>query len=164
LYREIGDVARAREFYGRAARDYDRAGVELARCELLDEQALLELQIGNLAAARKLIDQLINARRNLNDELHNQPDPLTPVRILIAQGEEESARGELDSALGYFHQNGLYYYEAQACIALAQCDFAAGRDVQMIERVRRALDLAARYDYEYWLRRELTAQPQLFAM
>ena len=35
--------------------------VELARCELLDEQALLELQIGNLAAARKLIDQLINA-------------------------------------------------------------------------------------------------------
>jgi DNA-binding SARP family transcriptional activator len=164
LYRELGDVARAREFYERAARDYDRAGVELARCELLDEQALLELQIGNLAAARKLIDQLINARRNLNDELHNQTDALTLGRILIAQGEEESARAELDSALGYFHQNGLYYYEAQACIALAQCDFAAGRDVQMLERVRRALDLAARYDYEYWLRRELTAHPQLFAM
>src|SRR6266511_1966100 len=65
LYRELGDVARAREFYERAARDYDRAGVELARCELLDEQALLDLQIGDLAAARKLIDQLINARRTL---------------------------------------------------------------------------------------------------
>ncbi|MBO0861398.1 MAG: tetratricopeptide repeat protein [Chloracidobacterium sp.] len=163
LYRELGDVARAREFYERAARDYERAGVELARCELLDEQALLELQIGNFAAARKLIDKLINARRNLNDELHNQTDALTLGRILIAQGEEESARDELDSALGYFHQNGLYYYEAQACIAMAQCDFAAGRDVQMMERLRRALDLAARYDYEYWLRRELTAHPQLFA-
>ena len=153
LYREIGGVARAREFYERAARDYDKAGIELALCELLDEQALLELQIGDLAAARKLIDQLINARRNLNDELRNQTAALTLGRILIAQGEEESARAELDSALGYFRQNGLYYYEAQACIALAQCDFAAGRDVQMLERLRRALDLAARYDYEYWLRR-----------
>jgi ATP/maltotriose-dependent transcriptional regulator MalT/DNA-binding SARP family transcriptional activator len=163
LYRELGDVARAREFYERASRDYDRAGVELARYELLDEQALLELQVGNLPAARKLIDQLINARRNLNDELRNQTAALTLGRILIAQGEEESARAELDSALGCFRQNGLYYYEAQACIALAQCDFAAGRDVQMMERVRRALDLAARYDYEYWLRRELTAHPRLFA-
>jgi LuxR family transcriptional regulator, maltose regulon positive regulatory protein len=164
LYRELGDVARAREFYERAARDYDKAGVELARCELLDEQAQLELQIGNLAAARKLIDQLINARRNLNDELRNQTAALTLGRILIAQGEEESARAELDSALGYFRQNGLYYYEAQACIALAQCDVAAGRDVQMLERLRRALDLAARYDYEYWLRRELAAYPRMFAM
>ncbi|HKQ89476.1 MAG TPA: BTAD domain-containing putative transcriptional regulator [Blastocatellia bacterium] len=164
LYRELGDVARAREFYERAARDYDKAGVELARCELLEEHALLELQIGNLAVARKLIDQLINARRKLNDELRNQTAALTLGRILIAQGEEESARAELDSALGYFRQNGLYYYEALACIALAQCDFAAGRDVQMLERLRRALDLAARYDYEYWLRRELTAHPRLFAM
>src|SRR5499426_2470352 len=163
LYSELGDAARAREFYKRAAHDYESAGVELARCELLDEQALLELQIGNLAAARKLIDQLINARRTLNDELHNQTAALTLGRILIAQGEEESARAELDSALGYFRQNGLNYYEAQACIGLAQCDFAAGRDVQMLERGRRALDLAARYDYEYWLRRELTAHPRLFA-
>jgi len=164
LYRERGDVARARDFYERAARDYDNAGVELARCELLDEQALLELQIGDLAAARKLIDQLINARRTLNDELQNQTAALTLGRILIAQGEEEAARAELDSALGYFRRNGLYYYETQACIALAQCDFAAGRDVQMLERLRRALDLAARYDYEYWLRRELTAHPRLFAV
>ncbi|HEY9431053.1 MAG TPA: tetratricopeptide repeat protein, partial [Blastocatellia bacterium] len=162
LYRELGDVARAREFYERAARDYDRAGLELAHYELLDEQALLELQIGDLAAARKLIDQLINTRRTLNDEYRNQTAALTMGRILIAQGEEESARAELDSALGYFRRNELYYNEAQACIALAQCDFAAGRDVQMLERVRRALDLAARYDYEYWLRRKLAAHPQLF--
>src|SRR5262249_1791190 len=163
LYRELGDAARAREFYERAARDYDKAGLELAYYELLDEQALLELQIGDLAAARKLIDQLINARRNLNDEYRNQTAALTLGRILIAQAEEDSARSELDSALGYFRRNELYYNEAQACIELAQCDFAAGRDVQTLERLRRALDLAARYDYEYWLRRELTAHPRLFA-
>ncbi|HEX5085041.1 MAG TPA: tetratricopeptide repeat protein, partial [Blastocatellia bacterium] len=164
LYRELGDAARAREFYERAARDYDTAGVELARCELLEEQALLELRLDNFAAARKLIDQLINARRTLSDDLRNQTATLTLGRIMIAQGEEGAARAALDPALAYFRQNGLYYYEAQACIALAKCDFAAGRDVQMLERVRRALDLTARYDYEYWLRRELTAHPQLFVM
>jgi DNA-binding SARP family transcriptional activator len=163
LYRELGDAARAREFYERAASDYDKAGVELACCELLDEQALLELQMGNLVAARKLIDQLIDSRRALDDELRDRTAALTLGRILIAQGEEELATAELEPALRYFHQKSCYYYEAQACMALGQCDLAAGRDVQMLDRLRRALDLAARYDYEYWLRRELAAHPQLFA-
>jgi ATP/maltotriose-dependent transcriptional regulator MalT/DNA-binding SARP family transcriptional activator len=162
LYRELGDAARAREFYERAAGDYNKAGIELASCELLDEQALLELNIGNLVAARKLIDQLIDARRSLGDELRDRTAALTLGRVLTAQGEEEFARAELEPAFDYFRRNNLYYYEAQACIALAQCDFAMGRDVQMLERLRRALDLAARYDYEYWLRRELTAHPRLF--
>lgn len=164
LYRDLGDVGRAREFYERAARDYGKASIELACCELLDEQALLELQTGDLVAARKLIDQLVNARRALGDELRSRTAALTLGRILIAQGEEEQARAELEPALEYFRQNGLYYYEAQTCVALALCDLAAGRDVQMLERLRRALDLAARYDYEYWMRRELAAHPRLFAM
>jgi LuxR family maltose regulon positive regulatory protein len=164
LYRELGDAARAREFYERAAGDYDKAGIELACCELLDEQALLELQTGDLAAARKLIDQLVNARRALGDELRSRTAALTLGRILVAQGEVDLARADLEPALGYFRQNALYYYEAQTCVALALCDFAAGRDVQMMERLRRALDLAARYDYEHWLRRELAAHPRLFAM
>ncbi|MGH9756000.1 MAG: BTAD domain-containing putative transcriptional regulator [Blastocatellia bacterium] len=164
LHSELGAFGQAREFYKRAAHDYDRAGVDLARCELLDEQSLLELRTGDLATARKLIDQLINARRSLDDELRNRTAALTLGRILIAQGEEGLASAELEPALGYFRQNGLYYYEAQACMALAQCDLAARRDVQMLERLRRALDLAARYDYEYWLRRESAAHPGLFAM
>jgi DNA-binding SARP family transcriptional activator len=109
-----------------------------------------------------LIDQLIDARRSLGDELRDRTAALTLGRILIAQGEEELARAELEPALEYFRQNALYYYEAQTCVALALCDFAAGRDVQMLDRLRRALDLAARYDYEYWLRRELAAHPRLF--
>jgi len=162
LYSELGDAARARELYQRAALEYDGAGVEPARCELLDEQALLELRVGDLVSARKLIEQLINARRTLHDELRHRTAALTLGRILIAQGEEEMARAELEPALEYFRQQGCYYYEAQACMALAQCDLAAGCDVQMLERLRRALDLAERYDYEYWLRRELAWRPQLF--
>src|SRR5262245_54685110 len=57
LYSELGDAARARELYQRAAVEYDGAGVEAARCELLDEQALLELRVGDFVAARKLIEQ-----------------------------------------------------------------------------------------------------------
>jgi LuxR family transcriptional regulator, maltose regulon positive regulatory protein len=164
LYSELGAFERAREFYKRAAGDFDRAGVELARRELLDEQSLLELRTGDLVTARKLIDQLINARRSLGDESLNRTAALTLGRVMIAQGEGELARPGLEAALGYFRLNGLYYYEAQACLALALCDLAVGQDVRMLERLRRALDLAARYDYEHWLRRELAAHPQLFKM
>jgi tetratricopeptide (TPR) repeat protein len=164
LYSELGEFERAREFYKRAASDYDRAGIDLARFELLDEQALLELRTGHLGTARFLIDQLINTRSSMGDELRNRTAALTLGRVMIAQGEGELARAKLEAALGYFRLNGLHYYEAQACMALAVCDLAAGHDAQMVERLRRALDLAARYDYEYWLRRELTAHPQLFAL
>ncbi|MGH8693493.1 MAG: AfsR/SARP family transcriptional regulator, partial [Burkholderiales bacterium] len=37
------------------------------------------------------------------------------------------------------------------------------REVEMMERIRRVLDLATRYDYEYWLQREISAHPRLFA-
>jgi DNA-binding SARP family transcriptional activator len=33
----------------------------------------------------------------------------------------------------------------------------------MVEHLRRTLDLSARYDYEYWLRREASGRPRLFA-
>ncbi len=164
LYRELGDTARAAEFYERAERDYDRAGIEAPNREALEEQALLRLRMGDLAAARRLIDQLVNARRGISDEMRIRTAALTQGRILIAQGEEEPARAILEPALGYFRQNSFYYYEAQACMALAQCDQAAGRDMQLLERLGRALDLAARYDYEHWLRRELSWCPQLFAL
>jgi LuxR family transcriptional regulator, maltose regulon positive regulatory protein len=164
FYRELGDAARAVEFYERAERDYDNAGIEQARRELLEEQALLKLRMGDLAAARKLIDQLVNARLVLKDEMRSCTAALTRGRVLIAQGDEKAARAELEPSLAYFRQNNFYYYEAQSCTALAQCDLAVGHDVQMQERLRRALDLAARYDYEYWLRRELAFCPQLFVM
>ena len=164
LYRELGDASRAMEFYERAERDYDKAGIEPARRELLEEQSLLKLRMGDLAAARKLIDQLVNLRIALKDEMRSRTASLTRGRVMIAQGEEKAARAELEPSLAYFRRNNFYYYEAQACTALAQCDLAAGRDVQMLERLRRALDLAARYDYEYWLRREIAFCPQLFVM
>jgi len=34
----------------------------------------------------------------------------------------------------------------------------------MLQHLRRALELAVRYDYEYWVQREVANQPDLFAL
>jgi ATP/maltotriose-dependent transcriptional regulator MalT/DNA-binding SARP family transcriptional activator len=163
LYRERMDAARATEFYKHAEQSYEEAGIQITRSELLEEKALLHLQLGELSAARALLDRLIEARRETNDARALHTAQLSHARVLVAQGEFDQARAELEPALLYFHAHGLYYYEAQAALALAACDEAAGREGEMIAHLRRALDLAARYDYEYWLRREVSASPRLFA-
>jgi ATP/maltotriose-dependent transcriptional regulator MalT/DNA-binding SARP family transcriptional activator len=163
LHRERGDAVRAAEFYERAARAYDEAGIDLVRCELLEEQAVLHLQLGNLAAARSLLDRLVAARVAADNEMGSRTAMLSRSRVLLAQNDHEAARADLEPALSYFHEHGLYYYEAQASIALAACDLATSREVEMLEHLRRALDLAARYDYEYWLQREVLNNPRLFA-
>lgn len=163
LYREREDAARAAEFYERAARAYDEAGIDPTRRELWEEQALLRLQMGDAAGARMLLDRLVGARADAGDEMGRYTAMLTRSRVMLAQGEHETPLRELQPALEYFHAHGLYYYEAQASLALAVALFATGETETMLEPLRRALDLAARYDYEYWLQREVAHQPQLFA-
>jgi ATP/maltotriose-dependent transcriptional regulator MalT/DNA-binding SARP family transcriptional activator len=163
LYREREDAARAAEFYERAARAYDEAGIDPTRRELWEEQALLRLQMGDAAGARMLLDRLVGARADAGDEMGRYTAILTRSRVMLAQGEQETPLRELQPALEYFHAHGLYYYEAQASLALAVALFATGETETMLEPLRRALDLAARYDYEYWLQREVAHQPQLFA-
>ncbi len=163
LYRELRDAARATEFYERAARAYDEAGIDLTRCELLEEQAILNLQLGNLTAARTTLDRLIEARIAAKNEMGIRTAGLSRGRVLLAEGNYEAAGQDLKPALEYFREHGLYYYEAQASIALSACDQSAGKESLMLERIRRALDLAARYDYEYWLQRQVADNPRLFA-
>ncbi len=163
LYRERGDLVRAGEFYERATRSYDEAGIDLSRVELLEERALMSLKAGDASRALPQIDRLLERRPADNNPIGHFTARLTRGRILLALPNDEAARNEFTPALNYFREQGLYYYEAQCCIGLAQCEFNAGREPQMIEQLRRALDLAARYDYEYWLRQEIAAHPALFA-
>jgi len=162
LYRERGDLPRAAEFYERAARSYDEAGIDLGRVELLEEQAFLSLRAGDAARARAQIDRLLERRPADKNDIGHFTATLARGLILLAQSEHAEARKELDPAFDYFHQQGLYYYEAQAGMALAVCDFASSQEQQMLEHLRRVLDLAARYDYEYWLRQEIASHPELF--
>jgi len=163
LYCARRDFARAAEFYERAARSYDEAGIDLARVELLEEQAFLSLRAGDAARARGQIDRLVELRPTERNDIGHFTATLARGLILLAQSEYAQARADLDPALAYFQQRGLYYYEAQAGMALANCDFASSHEPQMLEHLRRVLDLAARYDYEYWLRQEIAAHPALFA-
>ena len=162
LYRERGELSRAAEFYERATRSYGDAGIDVARVELLEEQALLSLKAGDPARARAQIDRLLELRPAGKDDLSFFTATLARARIMLAQNEFAAAREQLEPALNYFHQNGLYYYEAQTCMALATCNLQSGLEPQVLEQLRRALDLAARYDYEYWLRQEVTHHPDLF--
>jgi LuxR family maltose regulon positive regulatory protein len=164
LYCERGDLARAAEFYERAARSYEEAGIDLARVELLEEQAFLSLKAGDVARARAQIDRLVERRPADKNDIGHFTATLARGMILLAQPETDAAPGaELDQALEYFHQHGLYYYEAQASMALAICDLNSAREPQLLEHLRRALDLAARYDYEYWLQQQIASHPGLFA-
>src|SRR4029453_16110823 len=49
-------------------------------------------------------------------------------------------------------------------VGLPSCDRAAGRAPGMLAHLGRAVDLAIRFDNEYWLRREVRRDPDLFAL
>ncbi|HZI20410.1 MAG TPA: tetratricopeptide repeat protein [Pyrinomonadaceae bacterium] len=161
LYREQNDLARAVEYYDRAERAYDEAGIAVARTELWEERGLLALQAGDLSEARALLDRLVEARAH--DEMNRRRALLVRCRVLVAQGRAEEAREELREAVAYFRAHGIYCNEAPAAMLLAVCEHAAGEDASALEHLRRVLDLAARYDYEHWLRRWASEYPQVFA-
>ena len=163
LYRERGELERASEYYGRAERAYDEAGIALNRTELFEERALLGMQIGDYATAQSQIERLLAARPVDKDELGFYTASLTRGRILTAQGQFAEARSSLTDALQYFHSRGLYYYEAQACLNLALDALNLGHEPEMTERLKRVVDLAVRYDYDYWLARQISTHPELFA-
>src|SRR3981081_3542358 len=114
-------------------------------------------------AACGQIDRLAERRPADRNDIGHITAKLARGLILLAQSDFVEARNDLTPALDYFHEQGLYYYEAQAGMALAVCDFASSPEPQMLAHLRRVLDLAARYDYEYWLRQEIAAHPELFA-
>lgn len=163
LYRERREVQRATEFYQRAARAYDEAGIDVERVELLEERALLSLQVGDLLTARAHLDRLVNSRSVERDGVGFYTACLSRGRVMIAQGEHEAANAELTPGLIYFHDHGLYYYEAQACMAIGSCEHKFAKEPEMLAHLRRAVDLALRYDYEYWLQREVLDNSEIFA-
>jgi len=108
-------------------------------------------------------DRLLERRPADKNPIGHFTARLARGRILLSVPQYAEARTEFTAALNYFREHGLYYYDAQSCMGLAVCDHAAARESSMLENLRRALDLAARYDYDYWLRQELSAYPTLFA-
>jgi ATP/maltotriose-dependent transcriptional regulator MalT/two-component SAPR family response regulator len=164
LYRERGDFAKSGEYFERASRAYNEVGTPIERTELVEEQALLALELGDVARARSMVDRLVAERVSSKDLSRLYTSLLTRARIMLSQQAFDTVRQELIHPLAYFREHHLYYYEAQAALALSVAELALRDDVSMLAHLRRALDLAARYDYDYWLKREVSRHPELLAI
>ncbi|HEY0426647.1 MAG TPA: BTAD domain-containing putative transcriptional regulator [Pyrinomonadaceae bacterium] len=162
FYRDKNDFPHASEFYERALKSYEDAGININEREIEEERARFYMLRGDLAKARGLLENLIVARGNLNNEVGLNTAKLCLFQVRLAQKDTSDLVGQVEEILQFFHSQTLYYYEALASLLLAETFFADENRKQMSEPLQRALDLSARFDYEHWLRGEIQKNPQLF--
>ncbi len=161
LYREQDDYTRAIDFYAEAARAYRDAGVPLTDRELLDERATLYLRMGDLRAAEREADEYFRARA-AGSPAERSTALITRGRIEMAAGRTEESEKSLAEAAAIARDGRLRYNEARAEVSLGRLLWEVGRKQEAIERLRRAVELSARYDYSYLLATEAAQQPALF--
>lgn len=161
-YREKGDYNHAEEFYERAANAYDEAEIDPATKELNEERASFYHLRGDLAKARALLENLISSREKQANELGVRTARLRLYQVDLAEGKLDGLDQHIRELLDYFSRHNHYYDEALASMLLAESYFAQGNWKEMIEPVRRAIDLSARFDYDFWLRREIRRNPAIF--
>lgn len=163
FYREKRDFAHAAEFYERARKSYEEDGIDPSNREFDEERAVLAQMRGDFVTARSLLENLLAIRRRNNNEIGWHTVKLGLCRLRLEQNEAVNLAAEIEEILNFFHEQNLYYYEAAAATAHAAALFGEGRRAEMMPPVERALDLAARFDYEYFLREETKRFPALFA-
>jgi len=163
FYREKEDLAHAAEFYERALKTYEDAGVNLAARDLDEERAKFFLTRGDTAKARTLLESLLQARTGGNNEFGVKTVELVLCRVQLAQGETKGLAEKVKALTKFFHEQNLNYDEANASLVLAEIFFETGKRKEIYEPLQRALDLTARFDYEHWLRSEIKKHPRLFS-
>jgi LuxR family maltose regulon positive regulatory protein len=164
FYRESNDLAHAAEFYKRALNAYNEVGVDLATRELNEERAKFELLLGDPSKARALLELLISQRVKLKNELTINTAQLCLARVDLAEGKLDGLAERISELLAYFHERNHYYDEAIASMLLAETYFKLGDIPSISKPIQRALDLSARFDYEYWLRNEIRRNRGLFEL
>lgn len=163
FYREKRDFAHAAEFYERARNDYEENGIDPAEREFDEERAMLALMRGDTVTAAALLENLLEVRAANKNEIGWHTVKLNLCRVKFEQSKYDEIIPDLEEILNFFHAQNLYYYEASAAITLAGALLAVGKRKEMLPPAQRALDLATRFDYEYWLREEINRNPTLFS-
>ncbi|HEY8563000.1 MAG TPA: BTAD domain-containing putative transcriptional regulator [Pyrinomonadaceae bacterium] len=163
FYRDKKDWTHAAEYYERATKSFDEAHVNLATRELDEERAKFYRLRGDLVKARSLLENLVEKREKLHNEIGVQTARLELCRVRLAQGEADGLAEEIKALADFFHEQNLNYDEANASLLLAEAFFAGEKRREMLAPLQRALDLTARFDYEHWLRGEISRHPRLFA-
>ena len=118
---------------------------------------------GDTVTARNLLENLLEIRQKNKNEIGSHTVKLGLCRIKLEQNEIAGLAAELEKILRFFHEKNLYYYEAAAAVLQASALFAEGKRKEMMPPIQRALELAARFDYEYFLREETKRNPALFS-
>ncbi|HEV8157493.1 MAG TPA: tetratricopeptide repeat protein, partial [Pyrinomonadaceae bacterium] len=162
FYREKRDFTHAAEFYERARKAYEKDGVDPSNREFDEERAALAQMRGDTVTARNLLENLLEIRQENKNEIGLHTVKLGLCRIKLEQNEIAGLAAELEKILRFFHEKNLYYYEAAAAVLQASALFAEGKRKEMMPPIQRALELAARFDYEYFLREETKRNPALF--
>jgi LuxR family maltose regulon positive regulatory protein len=162
LHREKKDVARAEEYYERAVNAYEEAEVDISTKELDEERAAFYMMRGELATARTLLEKLIEAKDRQGNQSGVNTAKLRLLQIDLAEKKTDGVVDQVEKIVEYFREQGQYYYEAVASMLLAEALFATGHVRDVVEPVRRALDLSARFDYDYWLRSEIRRNADIF--
>lgn len=160
FYRETGDAPHASEFYERAGKAYEDAGINPATRELDEERAKFYLSRSDAVKARGIIENLIELRRNSENAIS-----IHRAKLILCEANfrlNEDPVEEVESILAFFHDQTLYHDEAMAAMLLTRIYLRRENRKEMLPHLQRALDLAARFDYDYWLRTEITKDPDLF--
>ena len=105
----------------------------------------------------------LTEREKTNNEFGIKTVKLNLNRAKLAQNETKDLAGEMEELVTFFHEQNLNYDETVASMLLAAVHFASGNRKEMFAPLQRALDLSARFDYEYWLRGEIKNNPKFFS-
>ena len=161
-YREKDDHQHALEFYERAANAYTDAGIDPSTKELNEERAKFYTLRGDLAKARALLENVIDARQKQGNELAVNTARLCICRIELLEGKTEGLAEQIQNLLDFFRAHNHHYDEAMASMLLAAAYHSQGRRKESVSLVQRVLDLCARFDYEYWLKGEIRRHRAIF--
>lgn len=163
-YRDIDDIAHAEEFYERAAKGYDEVEISISSRELNEERARMLIRGGNLRRARALLESLVAARDAEPNSPRTATARLSLCQIDLLERKLEGLSERVFELHKYFHDANHHYDEALAASLLAEIKLAEGSEGEAVRLVDRVLDLSARYDYDFWLKREIRRNPALFAI
>ncbi len=162
FYREKLDFTHAEEFYTRAQNAFDEAGIDVSEKELNEERAIFYRLRGEFSKARGLLENLIVSREKQGCGIGLNTARLRLYQVDMAEGKTDGLIAGIEELIVFFNRQNHYYDEALASMLLAEAFFALEKRKEMITPLQRALDLSARFDYEYWLRCEIRRNPEIF--
>lgn len=163
FYRDKKDFTHAAEFYERALKAFEDAGINPQSRELDEERAKFYLMRGDPLKARAILENLIEARQKAGNEIGINTANLALCRVRLAQGDLKDLADEIKLIFQFFQEQHLNYDESNAALLLAETYFTENNRKEMFEPLQRALDLTARFDYEHWLRGEIQQNSKFFA-